>query len=138
MLLLISWPPNAPASAGLDQQPWYQNTLRLSWQQGSSVSSLDYQSMPQRSLLHRSREHQHYAPSLLKTFPALLEGRKYCLRAIQFAERGAFPGKTHYGLCVYGPWGKECTGYVLTNQVGSYYNPQCNIGCRKSSCECLN
>ena len=86
MLLLISWPPNARASSGLNRWPRYQNTLLLSWQQWSSESSLDYQSMPWRSLLHPLHEHQHYALSLSKTFPALLEGRKSCLRAIQFRE----------------------------------------------------
>ena len=51
-------------------------------------------------------------------------------------KREAFPGKTHR-MCVYGPWGRECTGYVMPNQARSHYNPRCNIGCWKSSCEFL-
>ena len=69
MLLLISWPSNARASSGLNRRPRYQNTLLLSWQQWSSESSLDYQSMPWRSLLHPLREHQHYAPPCWRHFP---------------------------------------------------------------------
>ena len=131
---------HAPASAGLDWRPWYH--IRIPF---CSHGSRDLQgclwitrACHEETCCTLWREHQHFALSLSKTFPTLLEGWKYCLRAIQYTERRAFPGKTHYGLYVYGPWGGECTGYVSTNQAGLHYNLRCNMGCWKSSREFLN
>ena len=66
-------------------------------------------------------------------------GPKVLLTGNSICRKRNLPRKDpRYGPCVYGPWGSECTGYVLTNHAGSHYNPRCNIGCRKSSHKFLN